>query len=286
MIDLHVHSIGSDGEKTPEELIDESIEKGITTLAITDHDTIEVLEKGLEYSRNKKINFIPGVEINAKNRSGQMHILGLGLKTDLSILREKLNVLKESRDNRNLKFIEKLNELGFEISLEELQEISGSDITGKPHFAKVFLNKGYINDEKEMFSKYFDTEEFKKIKNFSYQPEEVIEMILKTGGIPVLAHPQTLKLSDSELENKIIELMQFGLQGIECFHSEQTREEMQKYCELAEKYNLILTKGSDYHGQIIKPQIELGTGINGNIVNDREAEIEKNILEKIKLKYD
>ncbi len=282
MIDLHVHSTDSDGEKTPEELIDEAIEKGITTLAITDHDTINAMEKGIEYSKNKNINFIPGVEINARIKVGQMHMLGLGIKRDLGKLRKKLDILKQSRDSRNLKFIEKLNELGFEISLEELQEISGSDIIGKPHFAKLFLNKRYINDEKEMFSKYFDSKEFREIKNFSYEPEEVIKMILEAGGIPILAHPQTLKLTDIELEKRIIELIKNGLQGIECFHSEQTKEEMQKYCKLAQKYDLIITQGSDYHGPIIKPQIEMGIGINRNIINNMEKEIEKDILEKTK----
>lgn len=278
MIDLHSHTKASDGEKTPEELIGLAISKNISALAITDHDTVDGLEEAVNYAKNKNIKLIPGIELNAHVDKGQMHILGLFIDYKNKKFLEKLDYLKKSRASRNEKFIEELNKMGYEITMDELKAVSGGKTIGKPHFAKVFLNKNYIKTKNEMFDNFFNKPPLNKYKRDSYSPEETIAMIKEAGGIVILAHPQTLKLSFEELTEKLKELKSYGLDGLECYHSNQTSEEMDEFNKIAKELNLIITKGSDYHGPIVKPLIELGTGINNNIVLDNEDEILNNLL--------
>lgn len=281
MIDLHSHTKASDGERTPEELIDLAISKNISTLAITDHDTVDGLEIAENYAKNKNIQIIPGVELSAHVEKGQMHILGLFVDYKNTKFLEKLNYLKESRSSRNDKFINELNKMGYQITMEELKAVSGGKTIGKPHFAKVFLSKNYIKTKNEMFDNFFNKPPLNKYKRDSYPPKDTIEMIKEAGGIAILAHPQTLKLSFDELRDKIKELKSYGLDGLECYHSNQTPEEMIEFNKIANELGLIITKGSDYHGPIVKPLIELGTGINNNIVLNNEDEILQNLLTHI-----
>lgn len=279
MIDLHAHTRESDGEMTPEQLIDFAIERGITALAITDHDTAEGLEMASEYARDKKIMFIPGIELDAKVEKGQMHILGLCVNYKDEQFNRRLLDIKKEREERNNRFIETFNQMGLKVTLEELQEVSSGNIIGKPHFAKVFLKKGYIKTKSEMFDKYFNQPPLCGIKKSTLSPEEIIKLIKRANGIAVLAHPQSLKLSDAELMKKIAELKSYGLDGLECWHSNQTPEQMQRFKEMAIQMNLIMTKGSDYHGPITKPEIELGSGMNNNIVSQGDEILLKSLLE-------
>ena len=144
MIDLHTHTTASDGEFTPSELIDLAINKNIKVLSITDHDTIDGLKAAVEHVKNKDILFIPGIELKAQCKNGQMHILGYNIDYTNLNLQEKLNDLVNKRNIRNAKYIEYFRSLGFDISLEELQKISGGLVIGKPHFAKLFLQKGIL----------------------------------------------------------------------------------------------------------------------------------------------
>ena len=280
MIDLHTHTLASDGELTPSELIDLALKKNIKALAITDHDTIDVLEEAIKYAKDKDILFIPGIELKARCETGQMHILGLNIDYENFNLQDKLNELLEKRNLRNAIFIRYFNSIGFNVSLEELQRISGSLVIGKPHFAKLFLEKGYITNKEVIYNNYFNREPLSKLVNLAYEPKAVLELIRKSNGTAILAHPQTLGLSDTALEEKIKELIGYGLEGLECYHSNQTWEEMQKFRLLAFKYQLLVTKGSDYHGPNVKPDIMLGTGINNNIVNNEENIILSKLLRR------
>lgn len=282
MIDLHTHTKGSDGDNTPQELIDLAISKNIKVLAITDHDTICSINDAVEYAKNKDILLIPGIEIEAQTEKGQMHILGLFIDYKSEELKQKLVMIEEGRNNRNAKFIKEFKKLGFDVTEEELKEVSNGKIVGKPHFAKIFLKKKYIKEKEEMFKEYFNKSPFKEIPKACYSPKEVIEIIKRANGIAILAHPQTLKLSDNELKEKIMELKKYGLDGIECYHSKQTTEQMIKYSKIAIELNLIITKGSDYHGPITKKHIELGTGMNDNIIKEDEEKIIKELLQKHK----
>lgn len=282
MIDLHTHTKASDGEKTSEELIDIAISKNIEALAITDHDTVDGLSSAEKYAQNKDILFIPGIELEAKVEKGQMHILGLFIDYNNKVFTQKLNDIKYARESRNEKFLKELNNMGFEITLEELKEISGGKTIGKPHFARIFLKKNYIKTKEEMFDKYFNRPPLNKFEKSSCTPEEIIKLIKQANGIAVIAHPQTLKLADNEFIEKIKELKSYGLDGMECYHSNQTLEEMKKFKEIAQNLDLIITKGSDFHGLIVKPGIELGTGKNNNIISNEEESILKNLLAIVK----
>lgn len=281
MIDLHTHTKASDGEKTPKELIDLALELNIKALAITDHDTIDGISPAISYSQNKNILLIPGIELEAKVDNGQMHILGLFIDYSNKNFIEKLNNIRNSRKNRNLKFIDEFKKLGFDISIDELKKISGGKTIGKPHFAKVFLNKNYIQNKYEIFDKYFNQPPFNKLEKNVYSPKDIITMIKEANGIAVLAHPQSLKLSIDELTKTLIELKSYGLDGLECIHSNQSSDEMLAFKNLAKSLNLIITKGSDYHGPIVKPDIKLGTGINGNIISNEEDIILETLLKYV-----
>ena len=280
MIDLHSHTKFSDGEFTPEQSIDLAISKNIKALAITDHDTIDGLEIAEEYAKNKDIILIPGIELEADIPRGQMHILGLFLDYKNTEFIQKLDEIKNTRRLRNDLFIKELNKMGFEITLDELKEISSGNTIGKPHFASVFIKKGYIQNKSEMFDKYFNQPPLSQFKKSSKTPKEVIELIKKANGMVVLAHPQSLKLNDDELLEKIKELKSYGLDGLECYHSKQTKEEMIKFNKIAKELGLVITKGSDFHGPNVKPDTELGTGNNNNLIlgEEKEEEIIKNIL--------
>ena len=283
MIDLHTHTKFSDGEYTPEKCIDLAMSKGINALAITDHDTADGLEVAEEYAKGKDILLIPGIELEANVPKGQMHILGLFIDYKNAYFMKELEEIKNTRRSRNEKFIEELNRRGFEVTLEELKEVSSGNTIGKPHFAKVFLQKGYIQNKQEMFDRFFNQPPLKQLKKSTKTPRQIIELIKRANGMAVLAHPQFLKLNDEELLTKIRELKWYGLDGMECHHSKQTIEEMNKYNKIAKDLNLVITKGTDFHGPNVKPETELGTGNNNNlkIGEEQEEAILHNVLQYV-----
>ena len=283
MIDLHTHTKFSDGEYTPEKCIDLAISKDINALAITDHDTADGLEMAEEYAKNKNILLIPGIELEADVPKGQMHILGLFIDYKNAYFMKELEEIKNTRRSRNEKFIEELNRRGFEVTLEELKEVSSGNTIGKPHFAKVFLQKGYIQNKQEMFDRFFNQPPLKQLKKSTKTPRQIIELIKRANGMAVLAHPQFLKLNDEELVAKVRELKWYGLDGMECYHSKQTIEEMNKYNKIAKDLNLVITKGTDFHGPNVKPETELGTGNNNNlkIGEEQEEAILHNVLQYV-----
>ena len=279
MIDLHTHSNASDGDYSPEDLIDLAISKGITTLAITDHDNTNGIERALKHASGKNITLIPGIEMSANVPKGEMHILGLFINHKDEVFEKYLRDLQEKRNIRNLKFIEKFKELGFNISLEELKMISHGKVIGKPHFAKWFVINGYFDDSEDAYLNYFNQPPFTEIRRETYDPDDIVKHIKDNGGLVILAHPQSLKLSFEELREKLITLKSYGLDGIECYHSNQTPEEMVNFKKIATELGLLISKGSDYHGPKIKKDIELGSGINGNILIDEKTE--NDLIDKI-----
>ena len=274
MIDLHSHSNASDGDYSPEVLIDLAILKGITTLAITDHDNINGLERACNYAKDKNITIIPGIEVSANVAKGEMHIVGLFIDYKDEEFIEYLNILQKKRDSRNVRYIEEFNKLGFNITLEDLTRISGGKIIGKPHFAKWFKENGHVENSDDIYLSYFNQSPFKDIKRETYDPDDIIKHIKNNGGLVILAHPQSLELSFNELREKLVTLKSYGLDGMECYHSNQTPEEMKEFRKIASELGLLISKGSDYHGPRVKRTIDLGSGINGNILLDEQTENE------------
>ena len=272
IIDLHSHTTASDGEYMPQKLIDRAIKKNISVLAITDHDTIDGLDEALSYSENKKIEIVPGIEFSAKVDIGKMHILGLYIDYLKPGFKKITDKLKKDREERNNKFIEMFNELGYDIKIDDVKKYAIGEVIAKPHFAQVLLEKGYIKEIEEAYDKFFNVPPLNTIKRMTLYPKEIIKTIKKANGIAILAHPKTLKLDCENFENKIKELISYGLDGIECYHSTHTFDEIEEYIRIAKKYNLLISKGSDYHGPRVTPEIELGRGKHDNILSQKEAE--------------
>ncbi len=270
LIDLHTHTNYSDGELSPMKLIQLAIEKNIGTIAITDHDTlggIKQIDRNNPIIVNSNIKVINGIELSAKVSRGRMHILGYGIDLDNKELNNKMSILKDNSINSVLSIMEQIKrDYGIRFKYDDIRAlVNANHNLGRPDLAKLCVKYGYSKTVQEAFDKYL-IDAYNKTrqvgKGISYL--ECINLILNSGGIPVLAHPKSLELTEKELLILLKEMINNGLQGIEVYHSSHTQEEINYYLSIANKYNLLVSGGSDYHGKIGKPEIELGTG-KGNL---------------------
>lgn len=271
VVDMHTHTNYSDGELSPQELIRLAIDKKVGTLAITVHDTIEGIKK---VDRNEKIiidsgiEIINGIELSAKANKGTMHILGYGIDLNNETLNNKMSYLKDNSINSVLSIMEQIKrDYGIIFGYEDIKNlINAKHNLGRPDLAKLCVKYGYATTIEDAFIKYLKDAYNKTrqyIKRLEY--EECLELIISSGGIPVLAHPKSLELSEKGFLILLREMINCGLQGIEVYHSSHTKKEMKYYLEIANKYNLLISGGSDFHGKTVKPKIELGSGIDNNI---------------------
>jgi len=254
-VDFHVHSTASDGTYTPEEIILLSKKENIEIISITDHDTID----GIKNLRVNGIKFISGLEISAEYPS-TLHILGYGFNINDEKLNKTLDLLKKYRLERNKMILEKIQRYGFNITMDELiKEANGKHI-GRPHFASLLVKKGYVENLNIAFEKYLKKGALFYEDKKRLEMDKAIELISNAGGIAVLAHPYQTKLEGKELENLVKKLVGFGLKGIEVYYSKHTPQMIEEYEKLAEKYGLVKTAGSDFHGKNT-PDIKLGIEI-------------------------
>jgi predicted metal-dependent phosphoesterase TrpH len=261
LIDLHTHSTASDGTFSPEELVYLAKKEKLQALALTDHDTIDGLKSAYNTAKDLDLPFLCGIEISIKFEGpGHLHLLGYFLEPEIPKINDSLLKLKKAREERNKKMIEKLNNLGIKITLEELKEIAQGEI-GRPHMAILLVKKGIVKSFEEAFQKYLKKGAPAYAPKALLLPEEAIKLILEAKGIPVLAHPVTLKLNLLELKKNIKLLKNFGLMGIEVFYPEHTADFTKFLIECAKELGLLLTGGSDFHGEN-KPDIKLGKGLN------------------------
>lgn len=272
MIDLHSHSTHSDGTKTPSELLNLAKNSNITIYAITDHDDIEG-SKRLVATPHDGITVYSGVELNAKVDKGQMHILGYNIDLSNKELNDKLKELKENSKHNIMLYVNQLKEdYNIELPKEDIDKILNREGNiGRPLLALLLIKYGYVESVSEAFDKYLGDEKVRQHKMWITK-EECIKLINNAGGVAVLAHPFTLKLTNEELKEELKYIISIGLKGIEIIHSKSTEEQREYYKELAKDFNLITTGGTDYHGPEVKPNIELGTGIKNN-VNVMETDI-------------
>jgi len=262
MVDLHTHSTASDGTYSPKELVYLAKKVGLKALALTDHDTLDGLPEAYQTAKEEGLPFLCGVEISVKfDGPGHFHLLGYFLEPPKE-LKEVLNKLKVARAERNKKMVEKLKELGIDITLEELQSIAKGEV-GRPHFAYLMVKKGYVKSVEEAFERYLKKGAPAYYPKALLTEEEAIDAIKRAGGIPVLAHPITLKLTDEALRSYLTRLKEIGLMGVEVYYSEHTKDYTKFLESLASELSLIKTGGSDFHGNN-KPDIKLGFGF-GNL---------------------
>ena len=281
MIDLHIHSIHSDGTKTPSDLLNLAKEKNIKILAITDHDDIEGSKRIIE-TPHEGITIYSGVELNAKVDKGQMHILGYNIDLENKELNDKLIELKENSRHNIMLYVNQLKEdYNIEFPQEEIDKILNREGNiGRPLLALLLIKYGYINSVPEAFDEYLNDKKVRQHKMWITK-EECIKLIINAGGIPVLAHPFTLKLTNEELKEEIKYLISLGLKGIEIVHSKSNNEQREYYKELASEFNLLTTGGTDYHGPEVKPNIELGTGIDDNVnISDKDITLIDSVVSR------
>jgi predicted metal-dependent phosphoesterase TrpH len=264
-IDLHIHSTASDGSLTPAEIIDDAQRLNLAAIAITDHDSLYGSKEALQSGIPPSLKFLTGVEISAAHPpffpgSGSFHILGYCIRLDDHILNQTLNKLREARKNRNPKIIKRLNEMGLKISLEDIHQTVADGQLGRPHIAYVMIKKGFVKSIDEAFDKFLGAGKPAYVDKDRIGCEEAIKMILGAGGVPVLAHPALLDIDDDyQLDELIQNLIKIGIRGIEVYYPEHSAEQIQRYAELADKYDLLMTGGTDFHGSIT-PEIKMGTG--------------------------
>lgn len=252
--DLHVHTHYSDGRLSPTEIVQMAISKNLNGIAITDHDTILGIEEAVEYSRDyKDFNVIPGIEFSSVYKDEEVHILGYFIDLNDEELISVSNKLRNSRKERAIKIVEKLNLMDIDISIEEVMKYGKEDFVGRVHIARVLKEKKYVANIQEAFSRYLNRGKSAYVERYYVDIESLIKLIKKTGGIAVLAHPGLLK--DKRIINHCIDK---GIMGLECIHSKHSRADTSLFKSIAKEHDIIITGGSDCHGQLINGDLLLG----------------------------
>ncbi|MFC2002231.1 PHP domain-containing protein [Chloroflexota bacterium] len=244
-VDLHIHSTASDGRFSPEEVVRKAAGLGLTVIALADHDSVEGIVPALSAARAfPPLRIIPSVEISTDTPDGEVHILGYFIDYTSNKLKSTLEKFRNSRRRRAQGMVTKLGNLGVHIDWQRVQEIAGSGSIGRPHIAQAMLEKGYITSFKEAFTKYIGHDGPAYVERDKMTPVEAVELVGQVNGLPVLAHPLTV----ADPAVIVVKLKAAGLVGIEAYYSSYTADEINNLLSLADRHNLIITGGSDYHG--------------------------------------
>lgn len=268
-IDLHIHTTASDGTYTPEQVISLAQKLKLKAIAITDHDTVAGSSEALSCGIPPSLDFLTGVEISAApppfySGSGSFHLLGYSIRLDNTELNQTLEKLQEARKNRNPAIIDRLKELGIPVTLDEVRQEVGEAQLGRPHIAQLMVKKGIVASIDEAFERFLGSDGPAYVDKYRVKCSKAIDVILDSGGIPVLAHPGLLDYeNDGQLDDLIGQLKKMGIQGIEVFYSEHSPSQTRLFAELARRHALLMTGGTDFHGAI-HPDIEMGSG-KGNL---------------------
>ncbi|MCF6094051.1 PHP domain-containing protein [Microaerobacter geothermalis] len=244
--DLHTHTTASDGKCSPSDNIIRAKKKGLQAIAITDHDTVAGLDEAMKAGTEMDIVVVPGIEISSIFKGQDIHVLGYYVDKDDPCFLNKLKELRKTRDKRNEMMVKKLNELGLSIGMDEVyaRKKDNEGNIGRPHIAEVLMEKGIVSSMEEAFRQYLGKEGRAYVNPPRISPFEAIDLIKEARGVPVVAHPG---LYDDDL--LIEEMIQYGLKGIEVFHPDHSDDAVNRYSKLASTYGLIMTGGSDFHGE-------------------------------------
>lgn len=269
MIDLHVHSNCSDGTCSPEELVFLAQESGVSAFALTDHDTVSGIRKAKEAAAQSTaslplVTVISGVEISAAYQKKDIHILGLFVDETNPVLLAALDEAVTARDLRNERMAERFRGLGIPLTLEDLRLMNPDTVITRAHFANYLIRHGHVKNSQEAFTRYLNYDAPCFVPREYMQPERAVSLILQAGGLPVLAHPLLYKLPAAELEALLRRLSAAGLKGLEVYYSSNTNFDEQICYSLANRFGLLMTGGTDFHGAN-KPNLYLGTGRNHNL---------------------
>jgi len=273
IVDLHTHTTASDGSYSPTSIVELAKKAGISAIAITDHDTTDGIDEAVSAGLKNDIEVVPGVEISVGG-TDDMHILGFFVDHKNPIIHQRLEGLKQSRDQRNREMIKKLQNDGFNITYDEVKQLTGAITMGRLHIAQAIEKKGLINDYRKIFKRYIVKGASSYVSREKLSEQEGIETIIASGGLPFLAHINYLKKNDDEVEDIVKRLMGLGLAGVESYYSGYTPENELLANNIADKYNLLKSGGTDFHGTRRKG-VYIGTG-RGNMC------VPYTVLEKIK----
>jgi predicted metal-dependent phosphoesterase TrpH len=268
LIDLHTHSVNSDGTYTPKQIAKEAHEKGLKAVALTDHDCVFGLDEFEKAGQEYGVETISGIEFasyyeSSISKKTEIHIVGLLIDKNNKVIIDKTKTILEQRIERNKKMTKRLTELGFPMTYEELCDLAGHNHCSRTHYAMLMVKKGYVKDKNEAFKKYFAYNMPAYVPRILPTPAECIEMIKNAGGIPVLAHPTLYRMNDEQIESMAKDLRQKGMEGIEVMYSTYNTRQQYMINNIAEKYGYLKSGGSDFHG-LNKAGISLGTG-KGNL---------------------
>jgi 3',5'-nucleoside bisphosphate phosphatase len=269
-IDLHIHTTASDGTFTPEQVISHAHQLKLKAIAITDHDTVAGSKEALRSGIPPSLEFLTGVEISSTPPpfypgSGSFHLLGYSIRLDDPKLNRTLEKLQQARQNRNPSIIDRLNELGISITLDEVRREAGEGQLGRPHIAQLLVKKRAVASIDEAFDQFLGTGKPAYVDKQRVECFKAIEIILDAGGVPILAHPGLLDYkTEGRLDELIGKLKKAGIQGLEVYYSGHTPDQTRLYAELAKRHELLMTGGSDFHGAI-QPDIGMGSG-HGDLI--------------------
>jgi len=249
-IDLHMHTTASDGASTPAELVERCVDLGLEIIAVTDHDNVTNVEKAQNLGKENGLKVISGIEISTYRGEAEYHILGYFVDLENEALLGLTEAILDSRVERTYKMIEKLTEMGYPLDFADVKKFATGVSLGRPHIAKAMIEKGYIEEIGDAFTQEFIAgggKAYAEKKNVL--PAEAIEVILKAGGIPVIAHPYIINHGKALNKEEISRLKDVGLKGVEVYQTKHNKKTTKKYKKIAEDLGLLVTGGSDYHGE-------------------------------------
>jgi 3',5'-nucleoside bisphosphate phosphatase len=274
LIDLHSHTNESDGTCSPAQLVEEAARAGVSVLGVTDHDTFKGYDQALPFAAEAGVELVCGIELSTRLYAHSVHLLGYFLADGgQPEFRNWVLDQQASRRERNVRLAARLRELGFDVTVEEA-EARGRGMTGRPHFAQIMVDKGYVPDIRKAFDDYLDEAAPAYVYRREPQFAEGVEKIRQAGGVASLAHPVRVR---GDVPALMPELCDAGLNAIEAYHSDHSVENTALYLGLADRYGLLVTGGSDFHGDV-KPGVKLGTGYHGNL------RVPEEILERLRNK--
>jgi predicted metal-dependent phosphoesterase TrpH len=274
MIDLHCHSIFSDGTNTPEELVVLAEQAGLSALALTDHDTTDGLPRFMAAGKKSPVETVSGIELSAEFGEVTLHILGYLFDPANAELQAALLWVREGRTERNVQILEKLNRLGYALTHDDIRKHSGDDLIGRPHFAAALIEKGHFKHKTKIFQQLLGKGKAAYADRRRLSPEACVELIRHAGGAAVIAHPGQMKITTRALRRLVKRLKESGLSGLEVRHSSCQPDQTSAFLRICEDFDLVATGGSDFHGKLT-PDLSLGRGFG-------DLEIPDTVLERLR----
>lgn len=262
LIDLHTHSTCSDGSMSPRELVRHAARMGLAAIALSDHDSVAGVKDAMDEGKKVGVEVVPAIELSVQSET-ETHILGYYIDIDHPLLKEALNGVMDARNRRTLNTCKKLNDLGFDITMEEAYAIAPSGLIGRAHFARIMMEKGYISSVKEGFDKWLGVGKPAYDGTQALTARQAVELIKSIGGYSYVAHPHLIRISDDELRAFLTDLKKYGLCGIEGYYNDYTPEMQENFQSMAKELGLKISGGTDFHAKM-KPHIEIGIG-QGNM---------------------